>query len=107
MTTITYIEFTGKPHVVEVKDGWSVMRGAVQHGIPGIVAECGGACACATCHVYVDDAWQDRLQPMQDLERDMIEFAVDQRQGSRLACQIRVQPELDGLIVHMPDTQAA
>lgn len=83
------------------------MRGAVHHGIPGIVAECGGACACATCHVYVDEAWKDRLQPMQDLERDTIEFALDVRENSRLACQITVQPELDGLIVRMPETQNA
>ena len=107
MARITYIEFTGKSRVVDVKDGWSVMRGAVQHGVPGIVAECGGACACATCHVYVDDAWKDRLQPMQDLERDMIEFALDLRENSRLACQIQVKPELDGLIVRMPEAQNA
>lgn len=105
MAKITYIEFNGKPHVVEVKDGWSVMKGAVHNSIPGIVAECGGACACATCHVYVDEAWRDRLKPIQDVEREMIEFAADVRENSRLACQITARPELDGLTVRMPETQ--
>lgn len=106
MAKITYVEHEGTTHVVDVENGWSVMRGAVYNGIPGIVAECGGACACATCHIYVDESWTGKLKPMEATEREMIEFvAADVRQNSRLACQVTVQPELDGLVVQMPETQ--
>lgn len=105
MPVITYIEFSGTAHRADIPSGWSLMKGAVHHGIPGIVAECGGACACATCHVYIEAPWTDRLTPMQALERDMVGFAMDVQPHSRLSCQVMVGPELDGLIVRLPERQ--
>src|SRR5215470_2438147 len=105
MAKITYIEFNGKEHVVDVKSGLSVMEGAVKNNIPGIDADCGGACACATCHVYVDPAWQEKLPPRQDMEEQMLDFAQDVKPNSRLSCQIKVTPALDGLVVRTPKTQ--
>lgn len=106
MPKITYIEHDGTEHVVDVPVGWSVMEGAVRNGIPGIDADCGGACACATCHVHVDPAWMDKLAPRQDMEVNMLDFAIGyEADNSRLTCQIRVTPELDGLIVRMPEHQ--
>jgi 2Fe-2S ferredoxin len=106
MPKITYIEHDGTEHVVDVPVGWSVMEGAVRNGIPGIDADCGGACACATCHVHVDAAWMDKLAPRQDMEINMLDFAIGyEADNSRLTCQIRVTPELDGLIVRMPEHQ--
>jgi ferredoxin, 2Fe-2S len=104
MTRITYIEHGGTEHSVDVPDGLSVMEGAVRYTVPGIDGDCGGACACATCHVYVEDGWT-RLQPMKELERDMLDFAFDVKDNSRLACQIRVSPALEGLIVRTPARQ--
>ncbi|MBI1210296.1 MAG: 2Fe-2S iron-sulfur cluster binding domain-containing protein [Alphaproteobacteria bacterium] len=105
MTKITYIEHDGTEHAVDVPDGLSVMEGAVRYTIPGIDGDCGGACACATCHVYVDDAWKDRVTPMNELERDMLDFAFDVNDNSRLSCQIKVSPALEGLIVRTPARQ--
>ena len=105
MPKITYIEFGGREHVVEVPVGLSVMEGAVKNGIPGIDADCGGACACSTCHVYVDAAWVDRLPAKETMEEDMLDFAFQPNAQSRLTCQIKVVPELDGLIVRMPEKQ--
>lgn len=105
MPKITYIEHTGKEHVVEVSSGWSVMEGAVKNLIPGIDADCGGACACATCHVHVDPHWAGKLPPKQDMEETMLDFAQELEPTSRLSCQIKVTPELDGLIVRMPKSQ--
>jgi 2Fe-2S ferredoxin len=105
MTKITYIEHDGTEHAVDVPDGLSVMEGAVRYTIPGIDGDCGGACACATCHVYVDDAWKDRVTPMNELERDMLDFAFDVNESSRLSCQIKVSPALAGLIVRTPPRQ--
>lgn len=105
MPKITYIEHSGKEHTVEVPIGWSVMEGAVKNLIPGIDADCGGACACATCHVHVDPAWADRLPPKQDMEETMLDFAQELQPTSRLSCQIKVTPQLDGLIVRMPKSQ--
>ena len=105
MAKITYIEFTGKEHVVEVKNGMSVMEGAVKNLIPGIDADCGGACACATCHVYVDKAWLDKLEPMQEMEKTMLDFAEGVEPNSRLSCQIKVSDALDGLVVRTPKSQ--
>lgn len=105
MPKITYIEFGGREHVVEVPVGLSVMEGAVKNGIPGIDADCGGACACSTCHVYVDAAWVDRLPSKETMEEDMLDFAFQPNAQSRLTCQIKVVPELDGLIVRMPEKQ--
>jgi 2Fe-2S ferredoxin len=105
VTKIKYIEHEGTEHVVDVPDGLSVMEGAVRYAIPGIDGDCGGACACATCHVYVEDGWMDKLKPMNELERDMLDFAFDVKDSSRLSCQIKVSPELEGLIVRTPARQ--
>ncbi|HAC57763.1 2Fe-2S iron-sulfur cluster-binding protein [Parvibaculum sp.] len=105
MTRITYIEFNGTEHAVDVADGLSVMEGAVRYTIPGIEGDCGGACACATCHVYVEEGWFEKLPPMEELERDMLDFAFDVHPNSRLSCQIKVDPSLDGLVVRAPARQ--
>ena len=105
MPKIKYIEHTGKEHVVDVPIGWSVMEGAVKNLVPGIDADCGGACACATCHVYVDPAWLAKLTPKQDMEETMLDFAQDLEPNSRLSCQIKVTPELDGFTVRLPKSQ--
>jgi 2Fe-2S ferredoxin len=106
MARITYIEFNGTPHEVEVATGMTVMEGARDNNIPGIEADCGGACACSTCHVYVDAAWIDRLPPREAMEEDMLDFAWNpDPQLSRLTCQIKVTDELDGLVVRMPEKQ--
>ncbi|MFL5115294.1 MAG: 2Fe-2S iron-sulfur cluster-binding protein [Microvirga sp.] len=105
MAKITYIEHNGTQHAIDVKTGLSVMEGAVKNNIPGIDADCGGACACATCHVYVDEEWKDVVGPPSPMEEDMLDFASDVRPTSRLSCQIRVRPELDGLVVQTPKRQ--
>ena len=105
MARITYIEQGGAEHNVEVANGLSVMDGAKRHTIPGIEGDCGGACACATCHVYVDDTWYDRLAPMEELEREMLDFAFDVKPTSRLSCQIKVDDSLEGLVVRTPPRQ--
>ena len=105
MPKIKYIEDNGKEHEAEVPNGWSVMEGAVKNLIPGIDADCGGACACATCHVYVDEAWREKVGGPSPMEEDMLDFGFDVRPNSRLSCQIKVTPELDGLVVRMPKSQ--
>jgi 2Fe-2S ferredoxin len=105
MPKITYIEHNGKEHVIEVPQGWTVMEGAVKNRVPGIDADCGGACACATCHVYVDAAWKDKIPPRGEMEESMLDFALDVKPESRLSCHIKVKPELDGLIVRTPKSQ--
>jgi 2Fe-2S ferredoxin len=105
MPKIKYIEHTGKEHEVDVPAGWSVMEGAVKNLIPGIDADCGGACACATCHVFVDDAWLAKMPKKEDMEETMLDFAPDMSANSRLSCQIKVTPALDGLVVRMPKSQ--
>ena len=105
MPKITYIEHNGKTHVVEVPKGFSVMEGAVQNNIPGIDADCGGSCACATCHVYVDERWFDKLPKKEDAEEDMLDMAFEPKKLSRLSCQITTTEELDGLVVKMPSKQ--
>lgn len=105
MTKITYISFDGTEHVVEARDGQSVMDAAIRNDVPGIDAECGGACACATCHVYVNADWMDKVGAASDMEKDMLIFAQDVADNSRLCCQIKVGPELNGLIVTMPENQ--
>jgi 2Fe-2S ferredoxin len=105
MPKVKYIEHDGKEHDVEVPVGWSVMEGAVKNLIPGIDADCGGACACATCHVYVDEAWADKVPPKQDMEETMLDFAQDLSPTSRLSCQIKITPQLDGLVVRLPKSQ--
>ena len=107
MPKITYIEHNGTSHSVEVSNGLSVMEGAVQNNIPGIDADCGGSCACATCHVYVDEKWLKKLQKKEDAEEDMLDLAFEpSKKSSRLSCHITVTDELDGLIVKMPSKQA-
>ena len=105
MPKITYIENNGTVRTVEVPAGWTVMEGAVKNRIPGIDADCGGACACATCHVYVDEEWKEIVGEPSPMEEDMLDFAADVRPTSRLSCQIRVSDALDGLVVRMPENQ--
>ena len=105
MAKITYIEFDGTEHVVDVPSGLSVMEGAIDNNLPGIEAECGGMCSCATCHVYVDPAWTDATGSPGDIEQGMLDSALDLQDESRLSCQINVGDELDGLIVCMPELQ--
>ena len=105
MAKITYIEFNGTPHDVDVPSGLSVMEGAIDNNIPGIEAECGGMCSCATCHVYVDPTWVEATGSPQHIEQDMLESAMDLQDTSRLSCQIEVSDELDGLVVRMPELQ--
>lgn len=106
MAKITYIEHNGTEHVVDVDNGLTVMEGARDNNVPGIEADCGGACACSTCHVYVDVAWADKLEPKDDMESDMLDFAWEpDTVRSRLTCQIKVTDSLDGLIVNLPEKQ--
>lgn len=106
MQTITYIEHDGTRHVVEVPDGSSVMQGARDNAIAGIHGDCGGACACSTCHVYVAPEWVEKLPPISETEADMLDFAFEPDPvRSRLTCQLKVQPALDGLVVHLPERQ--
>jgi 2Fe-2S ferredoxin len=105
MPKVKYIEHNGKEHVADVPLGWSVMEGAVKNLIPGIDADCGGACACATCHVHVDPQWVSKIPPKQDMEETMLDFAQELEPTSRLSCQIKVTAELDGLVVRMPRSQ--
>jgi len=106
MVKITYIEFNGTEHVVDVDQGLTVMEGARDNNIPGIEADCGGACACSTCHVYVDPTWIDKLPPKDDMEEDMLDLALGLQDTSRLACQIKYQPELNNCIITLPDEVA-
>ena len=106
MPKITYIEHNEKSHTVDVPNGLSVMEGAVQNNVPGIDADCGGSCACATCHVYVDEKWFDKLPQKDNAEEDMLDVAFEPKKYSRLSCQIVVSDELDGLVVKMPSKQA-
>src|SRR6476620_3629295 len=105
MPEVTYIEFDGTEHRVEVPAGTSVMRGAVDNNVPGIDADCGGACACATCHVYVEAGWLEKTGARNPMEEDMLDFAFDVREESRLSCQIKVSDTLDGLRVRVPEKQ--
>ena len=107
MPLVTYVDSGGDRHGVDVPVGENVMRGAIANNIDGIIGECGGGLACATCHCYVDQAWTDRVgPPASDVERDMLECAASEvKVNSRLSCQITVDDELDGLVVHLPETQ--
>ena len=105
MPKVTYIEFNGKQHEVNVESGLSIMEGAVQNGVPGIDADCGGACACATCHVYVKEDWLEKVSEKSEMEEAMLSLSPDRKLNSRLACQIPITDELDGLEVSMPEFQ--
>ena len=106
MPKITYIEHNGKSHTLNVENGLTVMEGAIQNNIPGIDADCGGGCACATCHVYVDKKWFNKLSKKENAEQDMLDVAFEPNSFSRLSCQIIISDELDGLVVKMPLKQA-
>jgi ferredoxin, 2Fe-2S len=106
MPTITFTDAQGAARSVEAELGSTVMEAAIRNAIPGIEAECGGACSCATCHVYVDEDWRGIVGGPSPMEEDMLDFAFDVRAGSRLSCQIKVRPELDGLKVQTPSKQA-
>ena len=105
MAKIKFIAFDGTETEVNADNGLSVMQAAVNSGVSGIVAECGGACSCATCHVHVDKSWFDKLPPAEDMEKDMLDFVMNPQETSRLSCQIKITDELDGLIVHTPESQ--
>ena len=105
MPKITYIENSEKTHTIEVSNGLSVMEGAIQNDIPGIDADCGGAMACATCHVYVKEEWFNKLPKKDDGEEDMLDMAYESNKFSRLSCQIIVSDDLDGLTVNLPEKQ--
>jgi len=105
MVNVTYIEHNGTPHTVEVSDGLTVMKGAVDHLIPGIDGDCGGACACATCHIYVAEPWRHLTGVASQDEKDMLECAIDPTEASRLGCQITLTDTLNGLVVYMPQSQ--
>ena len=106
MPKITYIEHNGKKHTIDVANGLSIMEGAVQNNIPGIDADCGGAMACATCHVYVKEEWFNNLPQKEQGEEDMLDMAFEPKKNSRLSCQILVSKELDGIVVDLPKKQA-
>jgi 2Fe-2S ferredoxin len=106
MVKITFTDNTGKSLTIDAEPGSTVMETAIKHGVPGIEAECGGACACATCHIYVAEAWREKVGPPSPMEEDMLDFGYDVRANSRLSCQIKVTEALDGLVVATPERQA-
>ena len=105
MAKFTYIEHNGTNHTVDVQNGLTVMEGAVQNNIPGMDADCGGSMACATCHVYVQEDWFDKINKKNEGEDDMLDQAYEPKKNSRLSCQIIVSDDLDGLVVDMPEKQ--
>lgn len=105
MVKITFIDVEGTARTVEGEVGSTVMETAIKHGVPGIEAECGGACACSTCHVYVDESWREKVGEPAPMEEDMLDFAYEVKPTSRLSCQIKVRDNLDGLIVRVPSRQ--
>ncbi len=106
MASLTFVRPDGSQQVVEARDGISVMQAAVNEGIDGIVAECGGNAMCATCHVYVDPAWEAKVPAIKQDEEDMLDSTASERKpNSRLSCQIDMTPALDGLVVHLPESQ--
>lgn len=102
---VIFIEDGGKEHAVEIAEGWSLMEGAVKARVEGIDADCGGACACATCQVYVAPAWEAKLPPKSEMEETMLDFAPEKRAESRLSCQIRMTAALDGIVLKLPRSQ--
>ena len=105
MPIVNFVLSDGTKHAIEGEIGTPVMHLARRNELPGILAECGGACCCATCHVHIDHSWMDKLKEMQDDERDMLDFAEGVDENSRLSCQVKLSPELDGIIVHVPESQ--
>ena len=105
MPKVIYITTDETRHEVEVETGYSIMEGAINNNIDGIVAECGGACACATCHSYVDTAWTDKIPAMDDMEDSMLDAAFERKDNSRLTCQIEMTDDLDGIVIHVADNE--
>lgn len=105
MPEVTFVESDGTEHRVEIPVGTSIMQGAVNYMVPGIEGDCGGLCACGTCHVYVPEAWAERCGTPDELEAGILEFAYGVDERSRLCCQIEMQPELAGLTVQLPERQ--
>ena len=105
MPKVTYIEIDGTEHTIEVSTGTSLMQAAINHLIPGIEGDCGGLCACGTCHVYIKPPWPNLCAPADELETSMLEFAYDVSRDSRLSCQLMMSDELDGITVHLPKRQ--
>ena len=106
MPKITFIDKSGNSKTIDVENGLSVMEGAIQNNIPGIDADCGGSMACATCHVYVEETWLDKIPKAEEAEVDMIDMAFEPKKNSRLSCQLIVSDELNGLIVTTPEKQS-
>lgn len=105
MTKILFVEHDGSEHPVDAEAGSTVMLAAVTNGVPGIDADCGGACSCATCHVYVNEEWLDKLEEISPMEEAMLSLSSDRKENSRLSCQIKVTEEIDGLVVQTPEFQ--
>lgn len=105
MVKIKFIAHDGTETEIEADEGTSIMQAAINNGVPGIDAECGGALSCATCHVFFDPDWNEKLGEPQGMEKDMLEFVVEPRPTSRLCCQIKITEELDGIVVHTPESQ--
>ena len=105
MVRIKYIEASGAEHIIDAKPGSSLMESAVKNGVPGIAADCGGVCACATCRVYIDAAWRDKTGEPGHAEREMLEYSGETKPDARLSCQIPITEQLEGLTVSMPDSQ--
>ena len=105
MGRVTYIESNGEQHQVNLQNGQSIMQGALDNLIEGILGECGGCCSCATCHCYVDEAWLEKVGAPDDMEKDMLDSVVDPQSSSRLSCQIQMSDDLDGLVVRLPESQ--
>jgi len=106
MVKVTFIDVQGTARTVEGEPGATLMETAINHGVPGIEAECGGACACSTCHVYIDEVWREKVGQPSPMETDMLDFAYGVQPNSRLSCQIKVSEELEGLTVRTPERQA-
>jgi len=106
MAKIHFVDHSGETRIIDVENGATVMEAAIRNAIPGIEAECGGACACSTCHLYVDQAWWEKVGKPSPMEADMLDFAFEVKPNSRLSCQIKVSDELDGLVVTTPERQA-
>ena len=105
MPKITFIEANGTTYETEGEVGSTVMETAIMNGVPGIIAECGGACTCATCHGYIDDSFMEIVGPPSMMEEDMLDFAFEVKPNSRLTCQVFISEELDGLVLHLPASQ--
>ena len=106
MAKIHFVDHSGETRIIDVENGATVMEAAIRNAIPGIEAECGGACACSTCHVYIDEAWREKVGEPSPMEEDMLDFAYEVQPSSRLSCQIKVREDLDGLTVRTPERQA-